>query len=194
MLKLLYQNNIGNFHLPNAVSHEKRKFIYETNYGNVVSNHFEKILEIAEIDYEKYLPYEINRHDTYFFVIQPTWYADNTSLKKSLLQIDKKILELVNSGYDIRFLIWFPQEGFKVDTPGLFDDLHEIIYEKDLPNCIFIFGDLNIKQNYKKWLKENNYKEVLWVYGFDIFDLEYYNETEELYNDNYNINEQLVNE
>lgn len=184
MLKLLYQNNIDDIILPNCLPIWKRTKI-PFNDVNVRYNNFESILEYLDIPFNYFLPKDID-DDVYLFVIQPNTIEKAFFFENIFYFIDDDIIDLIHRGFDIRILIWFPYEGFKVDMPFFMDSIHKSLLLRNIPfeNCYLIFGDMKINKNYYNWLKKYDIQNNINCLGIDIFETNYLNEIKNL-NSNY---------
>lgn len=82
--------------------------------------------------------------------------------------------ELFNKGLSI--LIYYPKEGHELE--GWFKNIYNSLQANDLldKNVYFLFGDLDFKENYKKFCKDENIPSFLTPLSIDFFRNYYFQE------------------
>ena len=138
------------------------------------------------------IPYKCYTHETWngelaWYIIQIAWIDQATIYHNVFEHIDDKTLDLIrNEDCPLKLLISFPTEGFSLKMPRFMDIIDFCIKDKAIPisQVKFVFGDLNIKNNYQWMCSPNGGKGWAWdldVYGMNSFELNYYHECELMY-------------
>ena len=183
MLKLFYQTNPD---IPNSIPEKYRTLEDKHKAGGVSDKYLENMLDQVGI------PYKCYTHETWdgklaWYIIQIAWIDQATIYHNVFEHIDDKVLDLIrNQDCPLKLLISFPTEGFSLKMPRFMDIIDFCIKDKGIPTnqVKFVFGDLNIKNNYAWFASENGGKGWAWdldVYGMNSFELNYYHECELMY-------------
>lgn len=173
MITLFYQTKIG---IANSLPYHCR----EKGISDIPSVKPTFIAELA-----KYLGIEINKVDrntwdgnTAYYHIEIDWIDAAMIWQNVFSYIDSDIVELLRDKQsNLRLLIWFPNEGFDLSMPRFIDIIDYCIKELEIPpeKVYFVFGDLNIKQNYKKLVEKKGYEDIN-VYGLNSFEAMFHKE------------------
>ena len=182
MLTLYYQSEIG---IPNSIPYHLRN--KETDNFVSVRPYF-----ITEICNYLALPYrEVDKNswqgETAYYHIEIDWIDPAMIYQNIFAWIDRDVLNLIkDSEKNLRLLLWFPNEGFSLSMPRFIEIIDFCIKDLCIPanKVYFVFGDINIEQNYKVW-KTRLGLEPINVYGFDSFETVYRNECRMIMNSNY---------
>jgi hypothetical protein len=182
MLTLYYQTEVG---IPNSIPYHLRNS--ETkNFGSVRPYFITEICKYLSIPFK-----EVNKQtwqgETAYYHIEIDWIDPAMIYQNIFAWIDKDTLDIIkNLDRDLRLLLWFPNEGFSLSMPRFIDIIDFCIKDLNIPanKVYFVFGDINITQNYELW-KNQMSLEPINVYGFDCFETLYRNECRMILNSKY---------
>ena len=183
MLNLFYQTHPE---IPNSIPEKYRSQSVKHKAGGVADKYLENMLDQVGIPYKCYTP-ETWNGELAWYIIQIAWIDQATIYNNVFEHIDDKILDLIkNEDCPLKLLISFPTEGFSLKMPRFMDIIDFCIKDKHIPvsQVKFVFGDLNIRNNYNWWCSPNGGKGWAWdldVYGINSFELNYYHECELMY-------------
>jgi hypothetical protein len=177
MLTLFYQTDIG---IPNSIPTELR-FKGNTDYKSVVPTFI--------VDICKYLKIPINQvnkkqwqGESAYYHVEIAWIDYAMIYRNIFYWIDYDVLEQIkDKNSKLKLLLWFPNEGFSLSMPRFIDIIDFCIKDMDIPaeKVYFVFGDINIQKNYKKWKKKLGLSDIN-VYGFDSFEASFCKECDML--------------
>lgn len=172
MITLFYQTDID---IPNSLPYHCR----ETGIPEISSV---KPTFISE--YAKYLGIEIEKvtkkswqGNTAYYHIEIDWIDAAMIWQNVFSYIDKDVIESIKDvNSNLRLLLWFPNEGFDLTMPRFIDIIDYCMKELEIPagKVYFVFGDLNIKENYRL-LEEKGYENIN-VLGLNSFEAVFHKE------------------
>ena len=182
MITLYYQSEIG---IPNSIPYHLRNK-ETTNFISVKPYFITEICKYLTIPYN-----EVDKHswqgETAYYHVEIDWIDPAMIYQNIFAWIDLDVLEIIkNPECDLRLLLWFPNEGFSLSMPRFIDIIDFCIKDLNIPanKVYFVFGDINIKQNYKLWESRSSLLPIN-VYGFDCFESLYHNECRMIKNSEY---------
>ena len=184
-INLLYQTyDEHKGHLPNCIPFWKRTPEYFKNYGNVKYKYLEELLEYGDVKYNKCtLDHAIKSTETFWFHIQPEWIDLSFFYENVFHYIDDDYLRAIKFEPNVKILLWFPSEGFPLDMPRFIDDILYTLSDKGIPEdkVYLVFGDLKIQKNFEHYCKNKKIDSKLKTFGLNIFELNYWLETNRMY-------------
>jgi len=173
MLTLFYQTDIN---VPNSIPTELR---VKDNIGYI---DYKSVVPTFIVDICKYLKIPIRRVNKKQWRGEPAYYhieiawIDHAMIYRNIFYwIDEDVLDKIkDKDSNLRILLWFPNEGFSLAMPRFIEIIDFCIKDLNIPpeKVYFVFGDINIKRNYKKWKKQLGLSDIH-VYGFDSFETSY---------------------
>jgi hypothetical protein len=184
-LNLIYQTwdkELGA--LPNSIPFWKRNKEHFKNYGNVKYQYLEELLDYAGITYNKCKPDQALHHkEKFWYHIQPEWIDLSFFYENVFHYIDEDVLNTIKFNKNVNILLWFPSEGFNLSMPRFIDDIMYTLADKNIPEekVYLVFGDLRIEQNFKDYCKLKNIQSKIKTFGLNIFELNYWLETNRMY-------------
>jgi hypothetical protein len=113
-----------------------------------------------------------------YYHVELEWIDQSMIYQNIFTWIDLDVLEQIkNSNGNLRLLLWFPNEGFSLSHPRFIEIIDFCLKDLNIPGhkVYFVFGDINIKENYLKYQKKLGLKGIR-VFGFDSFETTYHNE------------------
>ena len=184
-LKLLYQTHDSDKgYLPNCIPYWKRNNEYYKNYGNVKFQYLEELLDYAGVKYDKCnMDHAQKSSETFWFHIQPEWIDLSFFYENVFHYIDEDYLRAIRMEENVKVLLWFPSEGFHLDMPRFIDDILYTLGDKGIPEekIYLVFGDLRIEENFKHYCKKKKIECKINTFGLNIFELNYWLETDRMY-------------
>jgi hypothetical protein len=182
MITLYHQSGIvGGKWIPNSVPHNYRdsNSYNDGNYKSVKTKFISEICEYLDLPFEQVSP-ETYKNNIAYYHIEVDWIDQAFVYRNVFEHIDDRTMELIKKG-NLRLLLWFPNEGFSLQMPRFIDIIDFCIKDLEIPldKVYLVFGDLNIKNNYKLYAKQKGYVDIN-VYGMDSFESTYCKEIEML--------------
>ena len=97
--------------------------------------------------------------------------------------IDDDVLNSIIFNDNVNILLWFPSEGFNLSMPRFIDDILYTLGDKGIPEekVYLVFGDIRIEENFKSYCKLKNIDSKIKTFGLNIFELNYWLETNRMY-------------
>jgi len=185
MITLFYQTPSNDFCIPNSIPHHLRNE-NETNFKSVKSTFIVEICKYLNIPFRQVSKAEWAGESAYYH-IELEWYDQALIYQNVFSWIDQDVLTFIKDRSSmLKLLLWFPNEGFSLSYPRFIDIIDFCIKDLEIPpeKVYFVFGDINIEQNYAKWKTKNSYC-LINIYGFDSFEATYHNECRMLENIGY---------
>ena len=173
MITLFYQSG---FDIPNSVPPHLRSKD-ECDFKSVKPRFITEICNYLNIPY-KQVTRENWKGEPAYYHIELEWIDQSLIYRNVFEWIDRDILELIkNPDSNLRLLIWFPNEGFSLSMPRFIEIIDFCLKDLDIPGnkTYFVFGDINIRENFLKYQKKLSLKGIR-LYGFDSFETTYHNE------------------
>lgn len=183
MLNLFYQTHPD---IPNSIPEKYRTNELKHKAGGVADRYLENMLEQVNIPYKIFTPQTWNGEPCWY-IVQIAWIDQATIYHNFFEHIDEDVLNKIkNQDCPIKLLISFPTEGFSLKMPRFMDIIDFCIKDMNIPvdQVKFVFGDLNIKNNYKWFTSKNGgkgWEKDLQTFGMNSFELNYYHECELMY-------------
>jgi hypothetical protein len=173
MITLFYQTEIG---IPNSIPPHLRS-VETTEYKSVKPTFIAEICNYLKIPFRQVDKKTWNGESAYYHV-EIEW-IDQAMIYRNIFEwIDDDILKIIKDRHSqLKLLLWFPNEGFSLSMPRFIEVIDFCLKDLDIPpsKVYFVFGDVNIEQNYKKWQNKMTLLPIN-VYGFDSFETTYHNE------------------
>ena len=173
VLTLFYQTNID---VPNSIPTHLRAN-RNTDYID-----YKSVVPTFIVDICKYLKIPVRqvnkkqwKGETAYYHIEIAWIDQAMIYQNIFYWIDHDVLDKIKDrNSNLRLLLWFPNEGFSLAMPRFIDIIDFCIKDLNIPpeKVYFVFGDVNIKRNYKKWKNRLGLSDIN-VYGFDSFETSY---------------------
>lgn len=174
MLTLFYQTSTD---IPNSLPLHLRSTEMRDSYKNVVQCFITEICAYLKIPIDQ-VTKDSWKGQTAYYHIEISW-IDHAMIYQNVFEnIDKDVLEIIkDKNSNLRLLLWFPNEGFSLGMPRFINIIDFCIKDLQIPpeKIYFVFGDINIEQNYKLWKNKLGLSNIN-VYGFDSFESSYRNE------------------
>lgn len=172
MITLFYQTDIN---IPNSIPfHLRSKDTHE--FYSVKPKFITEICNYIGIPYRQ-VTKESWAGEPAYYHIELEWIDQSLIYKNVFGWIDDDVLELLRQDNNLRLLLWFPNEGFSLSMPRFIEIIDFCIKDLKIPNnkVYFVFGDINIQENYKKYQAKFGLSNIF-TYGFDCFETGYHNE------------------
>tara|TARA_B100000989_G_scaffold120888_1_gene89178 strand:- start:13117 stop:14457 length:1341 start_codon:yes stop_codon:yes gene_type:complete len=184
-INLLYQSkDEEGARLPNCIPPWKRNKGYFKNYGNVKYQYLEEILDYADISVNICNLDQAQRsNQDFWFHIQPEWIDLSFFYENVFHYIDEDYLRAIKLEPNVKVLLWFPTEGFHLSMPHFIDDILWTLGDKGIPEekIYIVFGDVRFEENFKSYCKKKKIKSKVKTFGLNIFELNYWMETNRMY-------------
>ncbi len=184
-LNLLYQTQTEeNGFIANSIPYWKRTPEYYKNWGNVKFNYMEEMFDYAGVKYNKCtLEHAQKSNQTFWYHIQPEWIDLSFFYENVFHYIDDDYLRAIRMEDNVKILLWFPSEGFHLSMPRFIEDIMYSLADKGIPEekLYIVFGDLRIEENFKTYLKKKKIDSKIKTFGLNIFELNYWIETNRMY-------------
>ena len=167
MLTLFYQTDID---IPNSIPSDLR-FKENTDHKSVVPTFIADICKYLKIPFRQVTKQQWNGESAYYHV-EIAWIDHAMIYRNIFYWIDSDVLKYIkDKSSNLKLLLWFPSEGFSLAMPRFIEIIDFCIKDLGIPEekVYFVFGDLNIQQNYKRWKKKLGLVNIN-VYGFDSFE------------------------
>ena len=174
MLTLFYQTSTN---IPNSLPLHLRSTEMRDSYKSVVPFFITEVCSYLKIPINQVTKDSWQGQKAYYH-IEISWIDQAMIYQNVFENIDIDVLEIIKDKQsNLRLLLWFPNEGFSLSMPRFIDIIDFCIKDLQIPpeKVYFVFGDINIKQNYKLWKNKLGLSEIN-VYGFDSFESSYSNE------------------
>ena len=174
MLTLFYQTSTN---IPNSLPLHLRSTEMRDSYKNVVPFFMTEICSYLKIPINQVTKDSWQGQKAYYH-IEISWIDYATIYQNVFEYIDKDVLNIIkDTNSNLRLLIWFPNEGFSLSMPRFIEVIDFCIKDLKIPyeKVYFVFGDINIKQNYEIWKNKLGLLPIN-VFGFDSFESSYSNE------------------
>jgi len=182
MITLFYQTASTNFCIPNSIPpHLRSEHVHD--FKSVKPTFIAEICKYLKIPINQVTP-ETWSGETAYYHIEIEWIDQAMIYWNVFSWIDAEVLTFIkDKSSKLRLLLWFPNEGFSLSYPRFIDIIDFCIKDLEIPpeKVYFVFGDINIEQNYNKWKIKKGYSTIN-VYGFDSFEATYHNECRMLEN------------
>jgi len=172
LITLYYQTDIR---IPNSIPYHLRS-TEEYNFKSVKPTFISEYSSYLKIPIRK-VTKETYKGEKAFYHIEIDWIDQATIWQNVFTWIDNDVLQLLqNTSSKLNLLLWFPNEGFPLSFPRFIDIIDYCLKELKIPDkkVFFVFGDLNIQENYGKYIKNGLNK--INVYGLNSFEATYHNE------------------
>jgi hypothetical protein len=173
MITLFYQSG---FEIPNSVPVHLRSSD-TVEYKSVKPRFITEICNYLSIPYRQ-VTRNIWQGETAYYHIELEWIDQSLIYRNVFEWIDADILSLLkDEKNNLRLLLWFPNEGFSLCMPRFIEIIDFCLKDLNIPDdkVYFVFGDVNIKQNFQKYQKKLGLRDIH-IYGFDSFETTYHNE------------------
>lgn len=184
-INLLYQSqDEEGARLPNCIPFWKRSKEFYKNWGNVKYQYLEELLEYANIGVNICsLDHAQKSSQDFWFHIQPEWIDLSFFYENVFHYIDDEYMRAIRMEPNVKVLIWFPSEGFHLSMPRFIDDLLWTLGDKGIPEekIHIVFGDLRFEENFKHYCKKKKINSKIKTFGLNIFELNYWIETNRMY-------------
>jgi len=120
---------------------------------------------------------------TFWYHIQREWIDLSFFYENVFHYIDEEFLRAIRMEDNVKILLWFPSEGFHLDMPRFIDDILYTLGDKGIPEekVYMVFGDLRIEENFKHYCKKKKIDCKIKTFGLNIFELNYWLETDRMY-------------
>ena len=184
-INLLYQtHDEQKGYLPNCIPFWKRTPEHFKNYGNVKYEYLEELLEYGNVTINKCnLNHAQKSTETFWFHIQPEWIDLSFFYENVFHYINEDYIRAIRTEPNVKVLLWFPSEGFHLSMPRFIDDILYTLNDKGIPEekVYMVFGDLRIQENFEYYCKKKKIDSKLKTFGMNIFELNYWVETNRMY-------------
>lgn len=184
-INLLYQtHDEQKGYLPNCIPFWKRNDEYFKNYGNVKYQYLEELLEYGDVQFNKCtIDHAQKSSETFWFHIQPEWIDLSFFYENVFHYIDEDYLRAIRMEPNVKVLLWFPSEGFHLNMPRFIDDILYSLNDKGIPHekVYMVFGDIRIQENFEYYCKKKKINSQIKTFGMNIFELNYWLETNRMY-------------
>ena len=174
MLTLFYQTSTD---IPNSLPLHLRSTEMRDSYKSVVPFFITEVCSYLKIPINQVTKDSWQGQKAYYH-IEISWIDYATIYQNVFEYIDKDVLNIIkDTNSNLKLLIWFPNEGFSLSMPRFIEVIDFCIKDLKIPyeKVYFVFGDINIKQNYEIWKNKLGLLPIN-VFGFDSFESSYSNE------------------
>jgi hypothetical protein len=184
-INLLYQSqDEEGARLPNCIPFWKRSKEFHKNWGNVKYQYLEELLDYANIGVNICsLDHAQKSSQDFWFHIQPEWIDLSFFYENVFHYIDKEYMRAIQMEPNVKVLLWFPSEGFHLSMPRFIDDILWTLGDKGIPEekIHIVFGDIRFEENFKHYCKKKRINSKIKTFGLNIFELNYWIETNRMY-------------
>lgn len=184
MITLYFQTEpIDGIYLPNSLPIHLRNLesFYQNLFKSVKPFFITEMCDYFNIYYKRTTKLTYQNEIAYYHIEISS--PEQALIYRNIFEyIDETPLNLIKDiNSNLRLLLWFPNEGFSLRQPYFIDIIDYCCKDIGIPahKVYLVFGDLNIKDNFKKYRKKNQYAGFN-VYGMASYESTYNFEIDEL--------------